>query len=120
MFLFLLVIWRKVKVENGVTVRLFKGKLGHRLAVDFVQNRLKFLNFPHQLPINLFQLYNFFLHNLFLSTHLFILIILLNQRLLKNLVLIILRSQFLLALLNLVRLVVVHLHVHLDVLAFVR
>lgn len=120
MFLFLLVIWRKVKVENGVTVRLFKGKLGHGLAVDFIQNRLKFLNFPHQLPINLFQVYNIFLHNLFLSAHLFILIILLNQGLLKNLVLIILRSQFLLALLNLVRLVVVHLHVHLDVLAFVR
>jgi hypothetical protein len=76
--MFLLVICRKVKVDNGVTMRLFKGKLGHGLAIHLVQNSLKFLNFPHQLAINFFQVYNFSFHNLFLSIHLFILFILLD------------------------------------------
>lgn len=77
-FIFLFVICRKVKVENGVTVRLFKRKLGQRLAVDLVQNPPHPLHFPHQFAIKLFQLYNFFLCNLFLFINLFILFILLD------------------------------------------
>jgi hypothetical protein len=77
--MFLLVHCCKAKVDNSVSMRLFfKGQLRHCLTIHLIQNRLKFLDFPYQLTINLFQVYNLFLDNLFFCIDLFILFILLD------------------------------------------